>query len=122
MSKTGMPDHLKKGKAGEELAENLLVSKGYEIIERNYRFGRGEIDLIALQDDSILVFVEVKSRSRFNYGEPEEFVDNRKAELVIKTAENYIFDINWQKDIRFDIISISIKDPNSIKHFEDAFH
>jgi len=63
------------GKRGEKLAEDHLISKGYKILKKNWRFKRAEIDIIAKDKEGILVFVEVKTRSYTYYGEPEVFVD-----------------------------------------------
>ncbi|MFT6882607.1 MAG: putative endonuclease [Marinoscillum sp.] len=108
-----------KGKYGEDLAVSFLEKKGFEITERNYRYGRGEIDLIGILDNKLLVFIEVKLRKGNTYGEPESFVSNAQQKLIIKAAENYLFAINWEKDIRFDIISITREE---ILHIEDAFY
>lgn len=88
-------------------------------MERNYRYGHGEIDIIGILDNELLVFVEVKSRSGNAYGEPEEFVSRKQRSLILKAAEDYIFAINWHKDIRFDIISITGRE---VLHIEDAFY
>lgn len=109
------------GKRGEAIASKFLRKKGYEILEMNYRYKRAEIDLIAFFD-STLIFVEVKLRKNAHFGYPEEFVTKTKAELVKSAAENYIFEKDWHKDIRFDIISIeksALKE--EIVHLEDAF-
>ena len=100
-------DTKNKGKYGEDLAVSYLRKKGFEIVERNYRFRKGEIDLITLLNNEVLVFVEVKLRKGDAYGDPETFVSRKQERLIIQAAEDYIFAINWQKDIRFDIISIT---------------
>ena len=106
---------------GEKIATDFLKSKGYKIIENNYRYRRAEIDIIA-ENEGILVFVEVKTRSNYNYGEPEHAVDEHKAVKIREAAENYIFSNDWKNNIRFDIISIKKNDYESteITHFEDA--
>ncbi len=111
----------KIGDKGEDFAINILESKGYEILERNYRFKRAEIDIIALQHNS-LIFVEVKSLHSFQHGYPEERVNQAKIDKLIEAAENYIYAINWQKDIRFDILSIKLNEPDQFLHIEDAFY
>lgn len=95
-----------KGKSGEKIAEKFLKEKGFRLIERNYRYGRGEIDLI-FQDNAVLVFVEVKSRQTDTYGEPEDSITPRKRKQIRKIAEAYL----WEKNIkdtecRFDVIAI----------------
>ncbi len=109
-----------KGKYGEDLAVSYLRNKGFEIIERNFRHRRGEIDVIGILDNELLVFFEVKFRKGDGFGEPEEFVSRAQERKIIDAAEEYIYGINWHKDIRFDIISI--KHGEGIEHIEDAFY
>ncbi|MEM9980948.1 MAG: YraN family protein [Bacteroidota bacterium] len=118
-----MGNNLEKGKEGEQLATQFLMEKGYQILTNNYRYKRGEIDLIALHEH-FLVFVEVKLRRDITFGYPEEAVDTQKAKRIIQTAEQYILQHNWQGDIRFDIIAIvqSTLGEREISHFEDAFY
>ena len=109
----------RNGKIGEHLAEKFLISRGYDILERNYRTKFGEIDLIAKYKDCT-VFVEVKLRSNSNYGFPVEYVNKKKQEKIIKTCQVYL---DVEKDfIRFDIISI-IKEGSKyhIEHIKNAF-
>jgi putative endonuclease len=110
-----------KGDIGENIAEQILIKSGYEILERNYRFKRAEIDLICLKPP-LLVFVEVKSLNSSKHGYPEERVNYFKVKKILEAAEHYIYAINWQKDIRFDILSIDLKDSSNFLHIEDAFY
>lgn len=117
-----MATHNDTGSWGEEKAAAFLTENGFEVIEKNYRYKHMEIDLIA-KYKKLLVFVEVKTRSGTGFGMPEEFVNYTKSRLIMKAAEHYIFDKDWQFDIRFDIVSILIL-PNgnlNIRHIEDAF-
>ncbi|MEM9325932.1 MAG: YraN family protein [Bacteroidota bacterium] len=109
-----------KGKAGEDLAVSWLVERGHEILERNYRIGRLEVDIITLVDNQLLVFTEVKWRKRDHFGSPEEFASEEQQARIIQAAEEYIHGINWSGDIRFDIISI--QSDGEIQHFKDAFY
>src|SRR5699024_12406201 len=68
------------GNEGEELATAYLESKGYTILERNYHFEHAEVDIVAYDNESYIVFVEVKKRSDNRYGEPEEYIDDRPEE------------------------------------------
>ncbi|MGJ3235468.1 YraN family protein [Marivirga sp.] len=111
----------KIGDKGEDFAINILKSKGYEILERNYRFKRAEIDVITLHNN-LLIFVEVKALHSFNHGYPEERVNQAKINKILEAAEHYIFAINWQKDIRFDVLSIDLNNPDNYFHIEDAFY
>jgi putative endonuclease len=118
---TNMGTTKKIGDLGEKMAAKVLVEKGYKIIETNYRYGRSEIDLIA-EKEGILVFVEVKTRKNSRFGYPEDFVNEKKAEMIIVAAEHYIMENDWKKDIRFDIVSIIMdKEGHELEHFEDAF-
>lgn len=109
------------GQEGEQLAANYLKNKGWDILEMNYRYSRSEIDLIASKN-SLLIFVEVKARTNTTYGLPEDFVDEKKDENIMKAADHYINEINWKENIRFDIISIIKKKTMEIEHIEDAFY
>ena len=116
-----MIDPHELGKLGEDLAVNLLISKGYQILERNWRSGHKEIDIIALDDD-VLVIVEVKTRKSDDYGEPEIAVGITKQRMLIWAADAYVRYKNLNVDVRFDIISIVISDTEpEIEHIEDAF-
>jgi putative endonuclease len=109
------------GKKGEDLATAYLQSKGWEILARNWRYKRSEIDLIA-RDGQILVFVEVKTKSYTRFGEPETSVDDRKAAKIMEGAEQYVFDNDWHGDIRFDVVAITLQPQVDLLHLEDAFH
>ena len=105
---------------GEKLAARFYEQRGYEVLETNYRFKRGEVDFIALsKDENLLVFVEVKNRRRKDYGGPETFVSPQQQERIRETAEEYIYAINWHKDIRFDIACVDSNE--KVEVFEDAF-
>jgi putative endonuclease len=116
-----MAQHNETGKQGEAEAARFLQDKGYEIMARNFRYQHAEIDLVAMKG-KLLVFAEVKTRTNLSFGNPEEFVSYAKARLVMKAAEHYIFTHDWQFDVRFDIIAISITGTEmKVKHVEDAF-
>lgn len=78
------------GEEGEKAACTFLVENGYLIVEKNYRFKRWEIDIIASKKD-LLVFVEVKTRGSFDFGFPEETLSIKQKRNIIKTAKHYIF-------------------------------
>lgn len=115
-----MAQHNDTGNKAEAMAAKFLTKKGYEILDQNYNFGKGEIDIIALKD-TWLVFVEVRARSEVTHGFPEQTISKNKANLIIKTAENYIYQKNWHGKVRFDIIAITIGEKFEIIQFEDAF-
>ena len=117
-----MARHNETGKKGEALARRYLLEAGWELLEENWRTGRAEIDLIAM-DGEVLVFVEVKTRRTTTYGAPEEGVSNRKMELMTRAAGIYMEQIGHEWEIRFDVISIfwpQGSDPE-INHLKDAF-
>lgn len=111
-----------KGKEGEKFAEKFLSNKGYQLLERNYRHKRGEIDLI-MKMDNLLCFIEVKLRSRIDFGQPEDFVSENQKNLIIATAENFIHEKDWNDEVRFDIIALTVKGSDiEVEHFKDAFY
>ncbi len=111
------------GNYGEDLACKHLQDNYYEIIERNYFHGHGEIDIIA-KDKEEFVFVEVKYRTNLEYGPPELSISKSKQRLIRKTAEAYMFE-NGINDIdaRIDVIAIlHLKDEKpKINHIQNAF-
>jgi putative endonuclease len=109
------------GKKAEEQAARFLSEKGFDIQLFNYRYGRAEIDIIAIEKE-ILVFVEVKYRTNVHFGYPESFVDAAKEKRIKSAAEHYIFENNWKQDIRFDVVAIvEIQNEVNIEHFMDCF-
>lgn len=104
------------GDEGEENALKYLRSRGYDYISKNYRYKRNEIDLIVKKKE-IIVFVEVKYRTSNQFGYPESFVDAKKIKRLQLAADNFIYDLNWKGNIRFDIIAID-RDQR-IEHFKD---
>lgn len=106
------------GKEGERKAEEFLQQKGYNIIARNYRYKRSEIDLI-VQKENWLVFVEVKMRASKEFGYPEEAVHATKRKKILEGAAQYLLETNWQGNVRYDIVAIQ---GQHIEHFEDAFY
>ena len=77
------------GKTGEDLAVQHLISEGYQILERNWRSGHKEIDIIALKGDTLAV-VEVKTRKSEDYGNPDIAVDGYKQKMLISAADAYV--------------------------------
>lgn len=116
-----MSSHNDLGKQGEEIAANFLEKAGYKILERNWRFRKSEVDIIA-QLDNLIVIVEVKTRATDYFGNPEESVTLKKQKLLINAADKYVQGIDSDVDIRYDIVAI-IKEQNKcdIRHIEDAF-
>lgn len=117
-----MASHNDLGREGERLAKVHLEANGYEIMDENWCYGKAEIDIIAYKNKQI-IFVEVKARSGTYFGEPEDFVDKRKQKLMASAAGEYIYLMNHQGEVRFDIIAILIQREGSyrLNHIEDAF-
>lgn len=116
-----MAEHNNLGKDGEEQAARYLAEKGYCILQRNWRSGKHELDIIA-KDGATYVFVEVKTRRDEDFGNPEEAVSNRKIRSIVTAADNYIRKFKIDNPIRFDVVSI-ISDGRifKIQHYEEAF-
>jgi len=114
--------HLDLGRKGERLAKTFLENAGYEILDENWTHGKCEVDLIAYKD-KMIIFAEVKTRTGNGFGEPEDFVDDRKQRLLAEAADEYIYLMDHQGEVRFDIVSILFdKNANyTLKHIEDAF-
>lgn len=117
-----MAAHHELGRYGEKIAADYLERQGYQILERNWVYGRAEIDLIVFYDKK-LIFVEVKTRRSAEHGAPEDFVDWRKERQLEFASGVYIDRRNHQGEIRFDIIAIVVesKEVYKINHIEDAF-
>jgi putative endonuclease len=119
-----MPDKIYKknlGRKGEKISIDFLKEKGYQILERNYRFGHKEIDIVA-KDKNTVVFVEVKTGKSKKFGEPFERVNSNKRKKLIQVAQAFIQEneINGC-DFRFDVISVDLKGEKKIEHIENAF-
>lgn len=119
---TTMARHNDLGKWGEGVAADYLEQQGYSILERGWRSGHKDIDLIAFKQ-GILVFVEVKTRKNNAYIQPQQAVDRHKIKLLMTAANRYICNNNIDAEIRFDIVAITGTDYSNykIEHIEQAF-
>lgn len=117
-----MAQHNELGKKGEELAVDFLLKNGYEIMERNYRFDKAEVDIIAKKND-ILAIIEVKTRSTIDFGNPQDFVKPKQIQRLVKAVDEYLAVKELDVEVRFDIIAI-VKQGNSfqIEHLKNAFY
>ena len=107
---------------GEQLVADALIEMGWRIIERNYHFGRGEIDIIAF-DGTDTVFVEVKTRLSPNFGAPEYSVTPSKQRQIIKVAQGYLFEKQLSEcSCRFDVATVEFQQgEHQINHIRNAF-
>jgi putative endonuclease len=111
------------GKLGEEAAVQFLRKKGFRIKELNYRFGKGELDIIALDGD-ITVFVEVKARQNLEMGDPVYGVTPGKVRQIKRIAELYLYDRGIEEiDCRFDVVTVLFMGEQEpvIEHYVNAF-
>ena len=116
-----MARHNDTGRRGEDLAVELLVSKGYAIVDRNWKCGRKEIDIVA-ERNGRLAIVEVKTRTDPSMGDPIDAVDRRKRLAMVRAAMAYVEAYDLPHELQFDIIGISGEGPDmKIEHLEDAF-
>lgn len=116
------------GRRGEDAAADFLEARGYRVMDRNYRFQREEIDIVAFQpnptnDGGMIVFVEVKARSGTGYGRPEAAVDKPKQQAIMRVAEAYMHERRLMPSpTRFDVIAVLFGGgAPGIEHFENAF-
>ncbi|OGH47744.1 MAG: hypothetical protein A3A51_04900 [Candidatus Levybacteria bacterium RIFCSPLOWO2_01_FULL_39_10] len=103
---------------GEDLAANFLKKKGYKIIDRNFRLGYGEIDIIAVKKNT-LVFVEVKTRRGSLYGTPFEQISSNKLRTIVRTAQFY--KLNNPKlpgSLRIDAIGVILDENMNLKDLQ----
>ena len=117
-----MAAHNELGKWGEDLAIAYLQEKDYTIIERDWKSGRRDIDIIAKDEAGTIVFVEVKTRRSRVFGEPEEAIDHRKMQSLQQAINHYIKFRRINSEVRFDIVSIvgTMDSDPEINHIKDV--
>jgi len=122
MTQRGSISYRQRGKLGEDVAVAFLQKNGYVVIEQNYYYNHGEIDIIAREGET-LIFVEVKLRRSIAFGEPEEAVTPKKQELLRRTAEGYMIERNiGEANCRFDVVAIVMRDGTAeCKVLKDCF-
>jgi putative endonuclease len=117
-----LAEHNILGEKGEQIAVNYLLKKGYVIIATNWRMHKYELDIVAQQNNE-LVIVEVKTRSTDFFGNPEEAVTPTKQKHLVEGANCYIETNEIDFDCRFDVISVILNNSSQkITHFKDAFY
>lgn len=118
-----MRRNCEKGKIGESIAEEYLTGKGFQVVNKNWRYSRqGEIDLIA-KDKDTLVFIEVKARSNINFGYPIEAINHNKMNKIRTLAGLYLSEnknLKFKK-LRFDAVSVILGEKPEIKHYKDIY-
>ncbi len=108
------------GRFGEEVAGSYLSEKGYKVIERNWRYQRGELDIICRADKKI-VFVEVKTRSENLQGHALESLGYHQKIKLLRTANHYLCKSGlWEKECRFDFVCVTIGPEVKIDHVKNA--
>lgn len=120
-----MAEHNDLGKWGEDQAVHFLEQKGYVVIERDWKMGKRDLDIVAkTEDGNVVVFVEVKTRCNDDYKEPEEAVDVPKMRNLAIAANAYIKLHHISQEVRFDIVSVlgNRSHVDGIEHWEDAFN
>lgn len=123
MAENSQKTNIEIGIIGENMAIDHLIRLGYDILARNWRYKKAEIDIIAKENDC-LIFVEVKSKTSVSFGQPEEAIDQKKEAMLIDAAQRYMESIDHNWEVRFDIISILLSKTfklEKISHFKDAF-
>lgn len=116
-----MAKHNELGELGEDLAVEELEKNGYEIVERNWRYKKAEIDIIARKNE-VLAIVEVKTRSNNYIGNPQDFVTPKKIKMLVEAVNEYVVSKDLDVEVRFDIIAIIINQNKlTLEHLEDAF-
>ncbi len=117
-----MAQHNELGKKGEQLAVDFLLKNGYDVLDRNYRFDKAEVDIIAKQNNTLAI-IEVKTRSSTDFGNPQDFVKPKQIQRLVKAVDEYVNENGLDVEVRFDIIAI-VKEGKSfnIEHLENAFY
>ena len=112
------------GSFGEALARDYLISKGYKILNMNFRNKFGEIDIIC-KKNNLLIFCEIKSRYTDTFGSPIESITSYKQKQIIKLSEIYLLYKKYQNyNVRYDVIEIIFNNKNAsfkLNHLKDAF-
>jgi len=110
------------GKLGEDLAANFLEKNDYNILERNYRFGHGELDIIA-EKEGMLIFIEVKTKKHGDFGDPINWIKRGKQKQMGRIARGYLYERNiTDRDCRFDVVLVTWEHGLwKIDHIENAF-
>ena len=117
-----MAEHNDFGNLAEQMATDFLERKGYKILDKNFRYQKAEIDIIA-SFNKMIIIVEVKARGSDIFMEPQEAVTKKKIKSLVMVADFFMKDKDLDQEVRFDIIAVlpDAKGRLQITHLEDAF-
>lgn len=126
MNENGSPEanHIRTGREGEALALSYLHDRGFSLRARNFRFGRGELDLVMRAPDGDLVFVEVKASRGEQAGDPAGWVNGRKQLQVQRIAQGYCLEHGLgDEPMRFDVVAVEWDESGTpkVRHIPNAF-
>ena len=108
-----------KGRLGEDLAARYLADRGCRVLQRNYRREGCELDLVAMEGET-LVFAEVKARSSRAWGYGREAGDAAKQRRIIRAAQAYLQETDYAGPCRLDVVEVDLN-TRSIVWIRDAF-
>ena len=116
-----MAAHNELGKWGEDLAAKFLEEQGYEILERDWKSGHHDLDIVAGNEGGIAI-VEVKTRRNRLFGDPEQAIDYKKRLSLQSAINHYVKAHHIKAPVRFDVISIvgTIGSTPEIDHIKDV--
>lgn len=116
-----MPTPIEFGRSGEDLAAQWLSQRGFSVLQRNWRHGRYEVDIIAGRQ-GVLHFIEVKSRHSTRYGYPEQSVSQKKLENVMQGASGWLHRWPAFHRVQYDVLAITLgkEAPPEYRLFEDV--
>jgi len=120
-----MARHNELGSWGEQFAEDYLKSKGYTIVQRDWKFKHIDIDIIAYNpQQNMTIFVEVKTRTDDDMTSPLDAINTQKIKNLARAANAFIQTFNIESEVRFDVIAIVGTDKNNskIEHIPEAFN
>lgn len=122
MGNSPYSSNYQRGMAGEAVAVSYLRSKGYRILERNYRYRKAEIDILALQQDCLAV-VEVKTRTEDFYEALSASISKPKIKRLVIAADHFVRERKLEVAVRFDIIQLKKKSAGyQLTHIKNAFY
>lgn len=116
----------KTGNKGEEVAAEYLANKGYEILERNYREKYGEVDIVTrikVKGESYVVFVEVKTKTEGEYGEPWEMINRHKLKQITQMGHLWCLQNRYEGLLRIDVVGVWLNiggEVERVEHWENV--